>query len=181
MPRTRGRSDGDARRRGEEMVHHERDHLGEVAHGRLTAVALPVRVGHEADRGIEGEVRRDGRQVLGIERQAVLESEQRVGQQRRQATERQYGDRVLDPRLSAIGTNAKNAVYEPLERTQDRVEERSPFALRVEDVDQIHAEGFRHQDDRAENQKQLNPTGRRHLPRASIVDVCIGIRNLRVE
>ena len=44
--------DRDAHRRGHEVLHREPGHLHEMAHRRLAAVALPVRVGHETDRGI---------------------------------------------------------------------------------------------------------------------------------
>ena len=49
-----------ARRRADEVLHGEREHLREVAHRRLAAVALPVRVRGEADGGVPREVRRDG-------------------------------------------------------------------------------------------------------------------------
>ena len=44
------------------------DHLGEVAHRHLAAVPLPVRVGHEADRGVERTERGDGGHVRRVER-----------------------------------------------------------------------------------------------------------------
>ena len=46
--------------RGDEVLHGEPHHLGDVLHGGLAAVGLPVGVGDEADGGVEGEVRPDG-------------------------------------------------------------------------------------------------------------------------
>ena len=43
----------------DEVVHREPGHLREIAHRRLGHVGLPVGVGDEADRGVEGEVGRD--------------------------------------------------------------------------------------------------------------------------
>ena len=44
---------GDASRGGDEIVKRQSDHLREVRHGRFTAVALPIGVGRETDRGVE--------------------------------------------------------------------------------------------------------------------------------
>ena len=46
-------------------------HLGQVATSRLARVVLPVRVGDEADRRVEREVRGHGRSARGVERQAA--------------------------------------------------------------------------------------------------------------
>ena len=51
------RGDGDAGGRGDEVVKGQRDHLREIRHGGFAAVALPVGVGREADRGVERQVR----------------------------------------------------------------------------------------------------------------------------
>ena len=48
----------EAGRRGDEIVHGEAEHLGQMAHRRLAGIVLPVGVGDEADRGVEGEIRR---------------------------------------------------------------------------------------------------------------------------
>jgi hypothetical protein len=60
--------DRHARRRRHEVLHREREHLREIAHGGLTAVALPVGVGREAHRGIERRVGRDRTEAGRIER-----------------------------------------------------------------------------------------------------------------
>ena len=58
---------------GDEVVHRQPGHLREIAHRRLGHVRLPVGVGDEADRGVEGEVRRDRALALRVERQHVLQ------------------------------------------------------------------------------------------------------------
>ena len=59
----------DAGRRREEVLDRQAEHLHEIGHRGFAAVVLPVGVGDEADRGVEGEIRRD-RGLLGrIERQ----------------------------------------------------------------------------------------------------------------
>ena len=44
--------DRDADRGGDEVLHRQAGHLGEVRQRVLTRVRLPVRVGHETDRGV---------------------------------------------------------------------------------------------------------------------------------
>jgi len=70
MPRT-SRGDGDARGRRREIVERQRDHLREVGHGRFTAVVLPVGVGGEARRGVEGKRGETPGSCLRVERQLV--------------------------------------------------------------------------------------------------------------
>ena len=48
--------DGHADRGRDEVLEGQREHLGEVGHGRLAAVGLPVRVGGEAGGGVERDV-----------------------------------------------------------------------------------------------------------------------------
>jgi len=40
---------------GKELLDHQGQHLGQMAHRRLARVGLPVRPGQEADRRVEGE------------------------------------------------------------------------------------------------------------------------------
>ena len=64
---------GEAGRRGDEIMHGEADHLGQMAHRRLAGVVLPVGVGDEADRGVEGEIRRYAVEAARIQRQQALQ------------------------------------------------------------------------------------------------------------
>ena len=45
----------------------------EMAHRRLAGVILPVGVGDEADRGVEGEIGRHGVEAVRVERQQALQ------------------------------------------------------------------------------------------------------------
>ncbi len=55
-----------ARRRRDEVLHRQAQHLGEVAHRRLAAVALPVGVGGEAHRRVERHLGRDRAEPAGL-------------------------------------------------------------------------------------------------------------------
>ena len=58
----------DARGGGQKVLHRKSGHLSEIAHGGLARVPLPVRVGNEADGGIERGVRRDVGELLRVQR-----------------------------------------------------------------------------------------------------------------
>jgi hypothetical protein len=60
------------RRRIEEVVGRQSGHLREVAKRRLASVSLPVRVGDETDRDIEGEAGRHAGKTLRVDRQITL-------------------------------------------------------------------------------------------------------------
>ena len=60
--------DRDADRRGGEIMDRERDHLGEIRHGRFATVVLPIGVGRETDGRVERQMRHQRRQALRIER-----------------------------------------------------------------------------------------------------------------
>ena len=53
-------------------------HLRKVGHGRFAAIALPIGIGDEADRGIERRVGGDVGKLLRIERQRQLQALQRI-------------------------------------------------------------------------------------------------------
>ena len=59
--------------RREEVMDREAEHLGEMTHRRLAAVVLPVGVGDEAHRGIEGEIGRHRIEAARVQRQKVLQ------------------------------------------------------------------------------------------------------------
>ena len=80
------------------------EHLRRVAHRRLAAVALPVRVGGEAHGGVERRVGVDGAEALRVQRQHALEALQRVdGQEAERA-----GTRASRPR-SASSSSPRRA------------------------------------------------------------------------
>ena len=59
-----GDDDGDPDRGGDEVLHRQAGHLGEVGERRLAAVVLPVGVGDEGGGGVEAEVPGAGVEAL---------------------------------------------------------------------------------------------------------------------
>ena len=101
----------DARCCREEVLHREARHLDEIAHGRLTAIGLPVGIGDKAHGGVEGQRLGHGAETLGIEWQNALQTHQSVKKQETQRIEGQHGHRVglpvlLSTRDAANTTNA---------------------------------------------------------------------------
>ena len=99
----------EAGRGREEIMNGEAEHLGEMAHRRLAAVVLPVGVGDEADRRVEGEIGRDGVEALRVERQKVLKPLQRVEREEAGDGKGEHRDRVDEPALLARRVDAGQA------------------------------------------------------------------------
>jgi hypothetical protein len=78
IPRMKAMATEDADRRGHEVVVGEPGHLREIAHGRLTAVRLPVRIRGERHGRVECQRRRHGTKSLRVERQHLLQPLHRV-------------------------------------------------------------------------------------------------------
>ena len=95
-----GHADADDRR--DEVLHREAGHLREVAHGRLAAVVLPVRVGHEADRGVPRQRYGDRADAGRVERQRALEPLDGEQQHDREEAEREQRQRVDVPALLTL-------------------------------------------------------------------------------
>ncbi len=98
-----------SRRRRHEVVHGEAEHLGQMAHRGLAAVVLPVGVGDEAHRGVEGEVRRHGVEAARIERQKALQPLQGVERQESGDRKGDHRHRVGEPVLLARRVDAGQA------------------------------------------------------------------------
>ncbi len=64
-----GDGDGGAGGGGDEVLGGEPHHLAEVGEAGFAGVGLPVGVGHEADRGVEGELPVQPGQLLRVEGQ----------------------------------------------------------------------------------------------------------------
>ncbi len=80
-PANQGNGDRDANGCAEKVVIRQTRHLGEITHGGLWRVCLPVGIGGERDRGVERQGRRDAGQMLRIPRQPCLCAFDHVGQQ----------------------------------------------------------------------------------------------------
>ena len=96
------------------------EHLHEIGQRAFAAVVLPVGVGDEAHRRVEGEIRRHRRLLGRIERQHRLEAHQRVEDEKAADVEEQHGDRVGEPMLLALLVDAAEPVERGLDRPQDR-------------------------------------------------------------
>src|SRR5262249_61829343 len=94
----------------------EPGHLGEVAHGGLARVSLPVGVGDEAHRGVEGGVRRRVREALRVERQPQLAALQQVHREAADGIEEEQAYRVFLPAHLARRLDSAQAVDGALER-----------------------------------------------------------------
>ena len=68
------RGDGDAGGGGDEVMKCQPDHLREIGHGGFAAVALPVGVGGETGRGVEGKIGLTPAESLRIQRQNMLQA-----------------------------------------------------------------------------------------------------------
>ncbi len=101
--------DRDADRRRGEVLHGQPGHLDQVAHRRLARVRLPVRVGHEADRGVP---RQRGRHVGKAQgqQQVALHALEDVEEHDRDGGERQHAAGVHRPRLLAVRLHPEHAV-----------------------------------------------------------------------
>ncbi len=119
---------GHAGGRGDEVLDGETEHLGEVAHRRLATVALPVGVRGEAHRSVEGRVRGDGAEGLGVQGQHALHALQEVDDQQPHQVEEHHRDRVALPAHLDVGRDSADPIDQPLEPAEDALEGHA-FAL----------------------------------------------------
>ena len=131
--------DHDAARGGEEVLHRQPRHLREITHRRLAGVALPVGVGDEAHRGVEGGIAREVGEFLRIQRQPRLQALQGVDGQGAEEVEHQKRNGVLLPARLRPGVDAAEAVDPALER---RPGTQGPSAASLEDPGDVQADGF---------------------------------------
>ena len=100
----------------------EPEHLREVAHRRLAAVALPVRVRGEADGGVERRVGADRAEALRIQRQPLLQALQQVDDEQAGDVEDQHRDaRSVFHVISSSASMPDEAIEQPLDRPADAV------------------------------------------------------------
>ena len=128
--------DHDARRRRPEVVRGEAGHLGEIAHGGLGRVELPVGVGGEAGGSVPGQIGRDGAKVRGVEGQEGLQALEEVGEKQGDRGEAQHGVRVFAPAHFLSCVDGAELVDEPFAGAQHGVE---PGAFALEDAGKVDA------------------------------------------
>ncbi len=115
----------DAGRGRQEVLMRQPQHLRQVGQRALAAVVLPVRVGDEAVRRVEGEIRRHGALAGGIERQGALEPQDGVEDEEAADVEVDHRDEVGQPALLVRFVDAAEPVETPFDRTEQWREEGS--------------------------------------------------------
>ena len=154
--RHQGRHAGRGR---DEILHREPEHLGQVAHRRLAAVALPVGVGGEAHGRVEGGIGRDAGEALRVQREDALQTLEAVDRQCAEPVEEQHRDRIGLPVHPLVGMDAADAVDQTLDRAEHGIEERP---LAVVDVRHEGPERFRERDQDDEVEPYLEESVRGH-------------------
>ena len=144
---------------GKEVLVREAQHLHEIGHRAFAAVVLPVGVGDEADRRVEGEVGGNRRLLGRIEGQHALQAHQRIEDDEAADMKQQHGDRVGQPVLLARRVDAAIAVEQRLDRLQHR---RQEGALAVEDARHVAAERLHQGDDDSAVEEDLDPADEGH-------------------
>ena len=130
----------------------EAEHLREIAHRRLAAVALPVRVRREADGRVERRVRAHGREPLRVQRQHALQALQQIDDDEADEVEEQHGERVALPVALAALVDAGDAIDAALEPAEHRREQR---ALALVDGRHEHAERLHRGDEQRDVENEL--------------------------
>ena len=144
-PAEQGDRDREAGGRGGEVADGQHRGLGQVGRAGLTGVVLPVGVGLEAHRRVEGEVRAHRRDPALVEGQDVLQPQHHVAGDDRDGGHREHGDGVTLPRLLGGLVHPDDAVDDPLDRADDRAQE-DPLPLH--DAVDVPAEEGDDEDDR---------------------------------
>ena len=161
-PPDQGDDDGDAGGRGEEVLHRQDEHLGQVAHRRFAGVALPVGIGDEADGGVEGRIGRDRAEALRVERQPALQTLYGVGEHEAEGVEDHDGEGVFQPAHFFFGADAAETV-------ERRFEAPRPGVLRVfaaDDAGDVGAQGASGEEQDAEEDGKEHPGVRGHEKRS---------------
>ena len=149
----------EARRRRQEVVHGEAEHLGEMTHGRLAAVVLPVRIGDEAGRGVEGEIGRDGVEAARVQRQKVLQPLQGVEREESGDGKDDHRNRVGKPVLLTRRVDSRQPIEAALDRSEHRRQEVSFAGVGARDDS---AQGNGADDHERKRQRDLQPTDKGH-------------------
>ena len=99
-----------------------------MAERRLACIRLPVGVGDEADRDVEGKVGRHACEALGVEGQIGLQTQQGIKAEHAGPAEDDHRDCILEPLLLGFRVDPRDAIEPALDRTDDG-REKSPTIL----------------------------------------------------
>ena len=138
----------------------EADHLGEIGQGRFPRVVLPVGVGDEAGRRIKGQIRADGAEMPGIERQEVLEPENGEGEKQPDRAEGEKGKGIAFPVLFDGWIDFQEPIKCAFDGLENRVEKRP--AVRFQNADQVQADGLGQQQQGAQEENELDSADEVH-------------------
>ncbi|MGY3120787.1 hypothetical protein ACVWXQ_004724 [Bradyrhizobium sp. S3.14.4] len=154
-----GHRERDAGRRRQEILVRQAEHLHEIGYRALAAVILPVGIGDEGNRGVEGEILGDSALPGRVERQHRLKPHHAVDDQEAADMKQQHRDRVGQPMLLAPLFDARKPINAGLDRPQHRRQERP---LAVEHSRHVPAERFCQRDDNRAKENDLEPTDHSH-------------------
>ncbi|MNV22659.1 hypothetical protein D3C71_1136430 [compost metagenome] len=101
---------GDAGGGRDEVLHRQRQHLRQVAHRRLAAIALPVGIGDETDGRVQGGVRRHRAHAGGVQGQQALHALQGVDRNDADDVEGQHGQGISLPAHLGLGVDTRQTV-----------------------------------------------------------------------
>ena len=140
-----------ADRGGHELLHRQAGHLGQVAHGRLARVVLPVRIGYERGRGVPGRGRRHVGHALA-QQQEVLEPLEAVQEQHAHGREGQDAAHIGRPPLVGLGVDA----HQPGDEALD-----APVLVTGEYARDVVAEGHVARGESGDQQRELQTSRQR--------------------
>ena len=130
-----------------------------MTHGRLAGVVLPVRIGDEAGRGIEGEIGRDGVEAARVQRQKVLQPLQGVERDEAGDGKDDHRDRVGEPVLLTRCVDARQPIEAALDRPEHGREKVFFAGVRARDHS---AQGNGADDHERKRQRDLQPADSGH-------------------
>ena len=148
------------RRGRHEVLRGQPNGLGEVRHRRLTAVVLPVGVGDERHRGVEGQSRRHVGEVIGVERQRALEAEEGEEAEDRHHREGEQRQGISGPALLALRIDPGEAIDGALDGQKDPVAGGGPIP---EDPGQELPQHRGQPDHQGDEERDLQPARKIHL------------------
>ncbi|MCY1235959.1 hypothetical protein D9M72_485910 [compost metagenome] len=91
-----------------------------MAERGFAAVVLPVGVGDEADRRVEGEIGWHAGKTLRVHRQVSLQPQNRIERNEACKAEGEHRHRVGEPALLLVRIDAGSEIKTALDRTEDR-------------------------------------------------------------
>ena len=147
---------------GSEVLYEQARNRREVAHGVLAAIRLPVRVGEEAHRGVERQVRGNCPDVRGVEREVLLQTHDPVEHDARHQAEGDEAHGVARPALLALGVHSQEPVHDPFDGEEDSVSRSAAIGLRAVHLSDVAAERWHADRQHGEKREELQQCGRRH-------------------